>query len=317
MTAFRQQKGDVVSIFKEYGSRNPLIMSAAGLAKTFELEQIERLAAAADKVLVGSITPQKRDPNEGTCENFDIPLYSLNAWGMPNPGWENLPRYTHMNEEVAKRFAAVRDKVIVSLAAFSPLEYSAIFYRLRHWSGQVELNFGCPNVRDDGTQHKIVSFDPATMSTILYLIEAAKREEGPNHATGVKLSPYSDPGLLKEIAAVIAESGTVDYVAVTNTFPNGLGFIEGKPAIMTRQAGYYGGIGGEAMKPISLSNAAQFREALPPDIDVIRVGGVSSGDDIEQSYDVGCTGVQVATAIAREGIGVLTKIRQEYADIVG
>jgi dihydroorotate dehydrogenase (fumarate) len=210
--------------------------------------------------------------------------------------------------------------LIFSLAEFSPKGYEELVRRTWTWGSGIELNFGCPNVRDDGVQHRIVSFDSSMIHVILQLVELL----GYDIPIGVKLSPYSDPGLLKEVAAVIAgarrDDGrpVVSYVAVTNTFPNGLGYTPArKSALSTKEAGAVGGIGGEALKPISLSNAAQFRVALPDDIAVIRVGGVSSGEDLWQSYDVGAIGVQMATAVAKQGPGVFRAVRQEYADIIG
>jgi dihydroorotate dehydrogenase (fumarate) len=305
-------------VFDGFGPDNPLVMSAAGLFKNFSAEGAETLFNRAGKVLVGSITPgPKRPGNEGTCECFDNPLYGLNAWGMPNPGSDDAPVYP---PGTAGRL--LKEKMIFSLAAFSPAGYRDLFVRAWDWGWGVELNFGCPNVRDDGSQHKIFSFDPEVLAETLRLIDGTSYSAIP---IGVKLSPYSDPGLLKEVAAVIAGFGSdesqqplVNYVAVTNTFPNGLGYTSGhKPALSTKQAGAFGGISGEAMKPISLSNAAQFRAALPDDIAVVRVGGVSSGEDLWQSYDVGAIGVQMATAVARFGPVALTNVVQEYADIVG
>lgn len=307
----------IESPFAGFGPTNPLIMSAAGLCKTFNIDQISPVAAAVDIMVIGSITFDERAGNTGTCEYFDNPLYGVNAWGMPNWGSGRGPDDDHGQPSAVYAGWVRKRKVIVSIADFSPLKYSALFYRTRGWGNGIELNFGCPNVRDDGAQHPIVSFDPLRMAGILDLIEAAKRDDGPRTFTGVKLSPYSDPGLLKEVAAVIAESGTVDYVATTNTFPNGRVYTPKlRPGVNTTQAGPNGGISGEALKPISLSNTAQFREALPPTVAVIRVGGISSGQDVWESYDVGCSGVQVMTAIVKHGPTVLTKIREEYAEIV-
>jgi len=300
-------------LFAAFGPQNPLIMSAAGLCKVPDLDQISPLAAAADMVVIGSVTTEPRPGNSGaSLEYFGNPLYSVNSWGMPNPGLDAMPETP--NEGLQELITG--HKLVLSLAEFSISGYLGLFQRLQSWCGAIELNFGCPNIRDDGAQHKIVSFDPHTLQTILSLIWSG--EEGAEPAyVGVKLSPYSDPGLLAEVAAVIAGSGNVNYVATTNTFPNGRAYTPGhKPALSTDQAGALGGIGGEAMKPISLANAAQFRSLLPDDIHVIRVGGISTGEDLWQSYDVGCQGVQVFTAIAQHGPQILTTIRQQYADIV-
>jgi len=264
-------------------------------------------------VVVGSITTEFRPGNSGSsCEYFDNPLYSVNSWGMPNRGSKAIS-FT-MDEQLRELIAG--HKLVLSLAEFTVTGYYYLFKRLQNWSGAVELNFGCPNIRDDGAQHKIVSFDPDTLLTILEMLDLREGGGEPTYL-GVKLSPYSDPGMLTEVAGVITESGKVNYVATTNTFPNGRAYTPGhKPALSTNQAGAVGGIGGEATKPISLANAAQFRSLLPDDIHVIRVGGISTGEDVWQSYDVGCQGVQVATAIAQHGPQILTTIRQQYADII-
>jgi hypothetical protein len=97
--------------------------------------------------------------------------------------------------------------VIVSIADFSPLKYSALFYRTHNWGNGIELNFGCPNVRDDGAQHPIVSFDPLRMAGIMTSLKQ-RRDDGPQF-TGVKLSPYSDPGYSRKWL-LWCESSTVD-----------------------------------------------------------------------------------------------------------
>ncbi len=322
-----------LSFLQGYGPSNPLIMSTAGLCKSWNLEQIAAFAAAADKVPIGSITPLERAGNDGTCEWFDNPLYGLNSWGMPNAGPEGLPVFKRGTHEFRQMKELHKNRtLIISIAGFSAVDYWQLFKQVVEWAESIdlniaiELNFGCPNTREGGAHHpsKITSFDPIELRHILAMIGSL----APSFPVGVKLSPYSDPGLLKEVAAAIREAHTlsrryilstylVDYVATCNTFPNGLGYtLSHWPAIQTEQTGRYGGISGEALKPISLSNAAQFREELPPEIHVIRVGGVSSGEDVWQSYDVGCTGVQLGTVVAREGLGAFTRIREEYADLV-
>ncbi len=305
-----------MGLFDDYGPDNPLVMVAAGYCKTLDLDALEPLVDAADFTVAGSITLEERSGNSGTCEYMDDPLYTLNSWGMPNAGSESGFEQ-HMAYPDA-RFREIRRKVIVSLAEFSPVGYYELFKKLCKWGVGVELNFGCPNIREGGNQKPILTFDPPRMEGVLDLIEVAKRELGIRIPTGVKLSVISDPGLLKEVGSVIAESGTADYVATTNTFANGLGYRKDhKSALRTDQAGPYGGIGGEALKPISLANAAAFRQALPDHIDVIRVGGISSGEDLWQSYHIGCRGVQIMSAASKYGNGVFTRVKQEYADIVG
>lgn len=291
----------------------PLLMLAAGMCKTLEPAAVVGAVRGSDIGVVGSITPQKRKGNTGRQEDLNDALFGLNSWGMPNSGVYEAD-YT---DGVRGPFDTFETPIVVSIAGFSVVDYAYLYRKLLLRGAGLELNFGCPNVRDDGSQHKIASFDPAYIEQILDALSNILRV--PNQIIGIKLSPYSDPGLLKEVASVIAIfSDLVDYVASCNTFPNGVGFNEaGKSRVYTDEAGRYGGISGEALKPISLGNSAQLREALPDDIAVIRVGGVSSGRDAIESYKVGCAGVQIGTAYSKEGNQIFHRIRQEmaYADM--
>jgi len=289
----------------------PLIMSAAGMCKTLQLPPIRNLTKAFSAVVVGSITPDARTGNTGQCEDFTDDYYGLNSWGMPNGGVESAEYVDGLHGPLANSV----HPVIVSVAGFSASDYEYLIRKLACWGSGIEINLGCPNIRDDGSQHKIASFDPVYMAAIF---EEIQQLQSINEITtiGVKLSPYSDPGLLKEVAAVIAESGIVHYVATCNTFPNGIGFdTSGKSRIQTDQAGWFGGISGLAMNPISLSNAYQFRQALPESIAVIRVGGVASAQDVIESYQIGCAGVQIGTAFAKIGVYIVHEILSELVSI--
>lgn len=280
----------------EYSADNPLIMSGAGLCKYARADAIRPYSEAADAVVVGSITLDPRAGNEGTCEYFENPLYGINSWGMPNDGSESVA--------VAK---LPFHNLVVSVAEFSADGYAEVFRRLHNRFSAVEINLGCPN-----TDKEIFSFSPYSIGETLAKIG---RYSSDVHI-GVKLSPYTDMSLLKTVAKVIAQSGVVNYVATTNTIPGGVAFRPDRTmAIDTRETGIVGGISGEALKLISLANARAFRQVLPDSIDVIRVGGISTGQDVWDSYKVGCAGVQVVTAIAQHGLKVLTKIREEYVDL--
>ncbi len=290
----------------------PLIMNAAGMCKTLEVEPVVEISRPFDAVVVGSITPLQRPRNTGACEELENSLYGLNSWGMPNGGVESAQYVDGLHGPLVD----LATPIIVSVAGFSSEDYLYLVSKLVCWGSGIEINLGCPNIRDDGSQHKIASFDPVYMAEILAQIGQLSNIHSLT-TIGVKLSPYSDPGMLKEIAAVIAESGLVDYVATCNTFPNGIGFDNwGRSRIQTDQAGWLGGISGTALNPISLSNAYQFRQQLPENIAVIRVGGISSARDVWESYHIGCAGVQIGTAFAQKGPQLINTIREDLASLL-
>lgn len=298
---------------QEFGPKHPFIGTGAGINKHFELGTIQGNLAHADGVVTGATTPDARPSNGGKCEGYSH-LGGINSWGMPGEGVDAVP-----DPDSDEAWNEIRNQIITNIAGFSPMEYDQLFRKLAGRFGAVELNFGCPNVRIGGEQKKIVSFDPENMARILDLIGVFEADA----SVWVKLSPYSDPGMLAEIAAVINAArrprlGHIVSVVVTgNSFANCIGYIDGDPMVNTEAAGVYGGGTGEMLKYVSLGQAAKFRELLHPEIGVLRCGGVSSGMDIwETTEKAECDGVQVVTHILRKGPAALGVMRKEYEALV-
>lgn len=278
---------------------HPLI-NAAGTAKS--RDDVARLARSpVAAVTVGSITLQPRAGNAGEVY-ATRPGHAVNALGMPNRGAdfyrEELPRMAELTR--------AQDKpLIVSVAGFSPEEYGALAHLAADAGADlVELNLGCPNVWDDGHQHRIASFDPELVAASL---AAAAGAAVP---VGAKLSPLADPIQLGEVAAALAESAA-RFVVSCNTFPNGLALgTDGRPALDVG----FGGVSGAAMKPIAMGQVAQLRAALPPAIDLVGCGGVGRGDDIGDLLHAGAAAVGLATAFwdAGEDPGVFGDLLAEW-----
>ncbi len=281
------------------------LMNAAGTCKT--LRDVENLArSAVSAIVVGSITSQARMGNEGQVY-WPGQTYSLNSLGMPNPGGdyygENLPHMVELAHAAGKPLA-------VNVAGFKPAEYGELA-QLAHNGGAdfIELNLGCPNVWDDGDQKRIASFDPSGIAAILAEIE---RRVPDNHPVGVKLSPYSDPGMLAEVAQTIKEL-PISYVATTNTFPNAFVLDEnGKPVINVGLAG----MSGAAIKPVGLGQVKQLRQLLPDSVQLVGVGGIANGRDMLDYLRVGACATQAATAYwnSNENPGVFGDILSDYID---
>ena len=256
------------------------IMIGAGVCKTPKVAQ-EWLVVAP--VVSGSYTPERREGNKGnqlfypdTEEEFLKQGFGLNSFGMPNMG------FTATAQEFMKYGG--ENPLIVSIAGFDVGDYVA---GVKAFAGvpnirASELNFGCPN-----TEHgKIMSFDLASLEKVF-------RELKGLSATPMwaKFSPYSDPGLLKEVAHVVnATASVVKAVVICNTFPNA---YAGKGAISPNNG--LAGLSGPALKPIALGQVAQFRQHLNPEIDVIGIGGTITGNDVIDFLDAGAKAVQLTS----------------------
>ncbi len=256
------------------------IMIGAGVCKN---PQTTRKWLTAAPVVSGSYTPKSRDGNKGdrlfypdTEEELRAIGFGLNSFGMPNMGFEAAAR------ELAG--TGGEQPLIVSIAGFSIDDYVNGVEQFTTVEGVVaiELNFGCPN-----TEHgKIMSFDPRSLDALFRRLgELIERP------IWVKFSPYSDPGLLKEVATVVNTAcATVKAVVTCNTFPSA---YAGKNAISPM--GGLAGLSGPALKPIAMGQVTQFRQHLVRVIDVIGVGGITTGNDVIDFLDAGACAVQLTS----------------------
>jgi dihydroorotate dehydrogenase (fumarate) len=283
-----------------FEQKYPYMNAACSVAKT--LDDVKALSATdASAVVIGSITPLERSGNEEprwyTGEGF-----ALNAFGMPNGGldWydQNLPEMIQIVHDSGK-------KCILSIAGFSKQDYVYLAtLGEKHGVDALELNFGCPNVSVDGTPKPIVSFDKeAIRDNVL-----ACNEVAPTTPLVAKVSPYSNPGELKSVAAVLSQ---LPIVAVTtmNTMPNS--YWEESDESVLKPNGGFGGMSGEAVLPIALGQVKMMRAELPETIEVWGVGGIHDPVSAQKMFKSGASAIQAATLIVREGHSALDQIRVE------
>lgn len=285
------------------------LMNAAGTCKFVdEVSQLSRAATSA--VLVGSITLQERGGNSGNVY-WAGTMFSLNSLGLPNPGAryyrEHLP-------EMAARAHDAGKPLLVSVAGFTPEEYAELAeMALDRGADGVELNLGCPNVWQGEEQKRIACFDPSLVEEIL---RGVQERAGGGARVAVKISPFSDPFALVEVAKVIERQGVVKAVTTTNTFPNAFSYDDSGQPLITPGGGL-AGLAGPAMKPIGLGQVRQLRAALPDRVQIIGVGGINSGRDILEYRRVGATAVQIATAYLERYERVFSSFLAEYIEAQG
>jgi len=273
---------------------DPGVMNAAcNIAKT--PEDVETFAnTRSGAIVVGSITVE---PREGNPEPrwYVGDGYALNSFGMPNGGVEYYSE--HLPEMITTAHESGK-KLILSVAGFNVEDYRQLAALAEQYGPDViELNLGCPNIAGKA----IASFDREYIQQIL---DATSEET--NLPLTVKLSPYSNPLELNAVAELIADSGVVDGVVTSNTFPNSLTFNEdGTPVLAMTQGG---GLSGEAIRPLALGQVAAFRRQLPEHIAVIGAGGIETKEHVALFKRAGANAVQAATLVVRDGHAAIDRI---------
>lgn len=286
------------------------IMNAAGTCKTLGgTEGVKRLVNSNTSVImVGSFTLEKRVGNSGDVYDTQKGLFSLNSMGLPNPGADYYRKYL---PEMVKTAHEKGKPLFVSVAGFTPDEYAELAsLSLKSGANLIELNLGCPNIWEGRQQKHIACFYPLIVEEILRCVEERVGEKA---KISVKLSPFSNPSNLKDVAQVIERSELVKAVVSMNTFPNAFAYDEsGKPLITP--GGGLSGLAGPAIKPIGLGQIKQLRAFLPDRIDLVGVGGIVTAEDILDYLRVGAKAVQVATIFLDRGVEIFNELLFELSD---
>jgi dihydroorotate dehydrogenase (fumarate) len=202
--------------------------------------------------------------------------YGLNSFGAKNDGVEAALDVFGENK--------FDHPLIISVAGFSVEDYTRCVGTVSKCIAvsAIELNLSCPN-----TEHgKIFSFDLAILEELFKALAPYSQKP-----LWVKLSPYSDPSQLITVATLINNYRSIIGAVVTcNTFPSA---YAGAGAISPHDG--LAGLSGPALKPIALGQVRQFRQQLHPDIAVIGVGGITTGNDVQDFLEAGAAAVQVTS----------------------
>jgi len=114
---------------------------------------------------------------------------------------------------------------------------------------------------------------------------------------------------------MIEEWKVVKAVTSTNTFPNAFIYDEkGRPRLTP--GGGFAALGGPAIKPIGLGRVKQLRSLLPSRIDIIGVGGITTGLDVLDYQRAGAAAVQIATALLRRQLKVFGQLLGELSELI-
>ncbi|HEX5430050.1 MAG TPA: dihydroorotate dehydrogenase [Patescibacteria group bacterium] len=289
------------------------VMNAAGTCKTFD-EARKLVPTAVSAIVYGSYTYDEQLGDSGTTYYADS-IRSINSRGIPNGGRKFLR--SNMSELVAIAHDAGK-AAIFSVSGNDPEQFAELVeICFGGGADAVEVNLACPNLWiDEGhvakaKQKPIVCFYP---DMIIDIGLAIKLRIGRGNRIGAKLSVFSNPIQLGEIASVIVGAGVFAYTINTNTFPKAVMLDDkGKFVIGTE----FGGMAGSALKPMAQGNVKLLRdEFLPFGMPIVGVGGVESGKDVLDYKRLGACAVQVCTAYLQQGASVFHRILDEYTDLV-
>ena len=175
-------------------------------------------------------------------------------------------------------------------------DYALCFSELAGLADYVTVNVSSPNTPGlRGLQGK----DELTR-LLASLIEA--RAKTSHKPILLKIAPDLDESALDEIADVVRASG-IEGLIVSNT-------TIARPALKSANAKETGGLSGAPLLAPSTRVLAQMYRRLNGAVTLIGAGGIASGEDAYAKIRAGASLVQLYTALAYDGPGLVVRIQR-------
>mmetsp|Transcript_7135 Transcript_7135/g.13195 ORF Transcript_7135/g.13195 Transcript_7135/m.13195 type:complete len:466 (+) Transcript_7135:59-1456(+) len=187
----------------------------------------------------------------------------------------------------------------------TPLDdYQALIHQLGPYADYLVINVSSPNT--PGLR------DLQSTSSLEGLLagcqEACRKLERPPPLL-VKLAPDLTNDELKDIANVLLKL-KIDGIILTNT-------TTGRPSsLMSLNKSETGGLSGKPLKTRSTECIRLLYQYTQGRIPIIGVGGVQNGHDAYEKLRAGASLVQVYTGMIYEGPGIVSRIRDEVAELM-
>jgi dihydroorotate dehydrogenase len=218
----------------------------------------------------------------------------INRMGFNNAGME----------AAASRLAARARRGIVGInigankdSVDRSADYAAAFERLAPLADYVAVNVSSPNTPGlRGLQNR------DELARLLGLLTGARTRLSLRQPILLKIAPDLDLHALDEIAQV-SGSAAIDGLIVSNTT------IARPPSLKSAHAKEQGGLSGVPLLDPSTQILREMRRRTA--VTLIGVGGVASGADAYAKIRAGASLVQLYTALAYAGPGLVTRIKRE------
>ncbi len=251
---------------------------------------VSQLGAVCTKGV--SPVPWEGNPSPRTAEG---PASNLNAVGLQNPGVD------HYLENDLPKLKKIGATVIANVAGHSDDDYKQVVAKLADCDADMlEINVSCPNVTHGGMS---VGTDPVALSKLLDQLRPMT-----DKPMIVKLTPNVTDITLPARAAV--EHGA-DALSMINTLLGmRMDIRTGEPIIANRT----GGVSGPSVLPIGIAAVYRVRTALP-DIPIIGIGGIDSGEKALEYLYAGANAVEVGAAALFDPVAPL-RVARELDDLL-
>ena len=253
---------------------NPVIPASGTFGYGYEFAELYDI----NELGTFSFKGTTRDPRFGnpTPRIAECPNGMINAVGLQNPGVDHYLEYD------LPKLKGLGATVIANVAGHCDDDYAQVVEKLTDSAADMlEINVSCPNVTHGGMS---VGTDPVALGRLMDRLRPMT-----DKPMIVKLTPNVTD--IASIARAAAEGGA-DCLSMINTLVGmRIDIRTGEPIIANRT----GGVSGPCVFPVGLACVWRVRAALP-DIPIIGIGGIDSGEKALEYLYAGANAVEVGGA---------------------
>ncbi len=185
-------------------------------------------------------------------------------------------------------------------------DYAWCFSELAPLADYVTVNVSSPNTPGlRGLQNKdeLTKLLGIITNARAKLFDATPQAHGMRKPILLKIAPDLDLHALDEIAEVVLGSGSEGLIVSNTTIA--------RPPLKSRHAEEMGGLSGRPLFEPSTHVLKEMHQRLKGQITLVGVGGVSSGQDAYAKIRAGASLVQLYTALAFHGPGLVARIKRD------
>lgn len=277
---------------------NPFFLSSSIVAGNYEMcaKAFEMGWAGAVYKTIGFIKPEETSPR------FD----AFRKEGTPFVGFKNLEQISDhsLEENLDILYRLKRDyptKVIVaSIMGENDEEWSKLAELVSKAGADIiECNFSCPQMVKEGLGYD-VGENP---ELVMHYTECVKR------TAKVPVLAKMTPNIGNmEVPAVAAVRGGADGIAAINTIKSitGINLEKMEPYNSVKGQTAVSGYSGKAVKPIALRFISDMAKCGGlKNIPLSGIGGIETWRDAAEFIALGCSNVQVTTAVMQYGYRII------------
>jgi dihydroorotate dehydrogenase len=256
-------------------------------------------------VEIGTVTPRPQPGNpKPRVFRLESAQAMINRLGFNNKGVDHLVRRVRNH-----RFRGVLG-INIGKNFDTPIENAADDYlhcleKVYPYADYVTVNISSPNTKNLRDLQGETELD-GLLGRISQCRTRLADELGRCVPLAVKVAPDLEDESIPLIADIISHH-RMDAVIATNTTIGREG-VEGM-----KHADEAGGLSGAPLKPKADRTLAAMREALPGEIALIGVGGITCGQDAVDKLDLGADLVQFYTGMVYRGPDLLAECLQAIA----